>query len=167
MSLAPRIFVLLMGAMAGAALSLAQAQTVCSSNPARFEVNGAEVLDTRTGLTWQRCSSGQSFSGGTCSGKAKFITLAQAFAHAQANAGEQGWRLPNMDELLSLADGVCRDPAVDSIAFPATPSSWYWSSSPHGNSNVNAWIVHAGSGDRVEYGFHKYSFVVRLVRASR
>jgi Protein of unknown function (DUF1566) len=77
-----------------------------------------------------------------------------------------GWRLPNVKELASLADKGCQSPAIDSTAFPSTPSSWYWSSSPYVGYSGNAWNVGFGGG--LVSGYNRYgSSQVRLVRASQ
>ncbi|MCX8521150.1 MAG: DUF1566 domain-containing protein, partial [Rhodoferax sp.] len=83
-----------------------QAQADCPTWPTadRFNQNGAEVTDRRTGLVWARCSLGQSWNGSTCTGTASTHTHEQALAQAQtANVGgASGWRLPNVKELASL-----------------------------------------------------------------
>jgi hypothetical protein len=147
---------------AGAALS---AHAACPSWPTaeRFVVNGAEVTDQRTGLVWARCSVGQSWSGSACTGTATTLTHEAALAHAQ---GQSGWRLPNVKELASLADKGCQSPAIDSVAFPNTPSSWYWTSSPYVGDSGYAWYVYFGYGVVGSGGRYSYRRV-RLVRASQ
>lgn len=150
----------------------AWAQT-CPSWPTadRFTLNGAEVTDKRTGLIWKRCSEGQSWSGSTCTGKATIHTHEAALALAKAantSDSPSGWRLPNVKELASLADKGCQSPAIDSTAFPATPSEWYWTSSPYVGNSSYAWFVffywgHVSSGsNRSGSSVH-----VRLVRTSQ
>ena len=46
----------------------------CPSQPGRFVPNGAEVIDSRTGLIWARCSVGQSWDGSACTGNANRYT---------------------------------------------------------------------------------------------
>lgn len=136
-------------------LGSAQAQsryTVASS--------GTEVTDTKTGLTWQRCSAGQSWSGTTCTGSAATYTHEQALAYAKT---QTGWRLPTVKELSSLADKSRSNPTIDSAAFPATPSDWYWTSSPVVGYSYSAWYVHFNYG-YVDYNSRGSTLRVRLVR---
>ena len=149
-----------------------QVQAGCPSWPTadRFSQNGAEVTDKRTGLEWARCSLGQSWNGSTCTGTASTHTHEQALAQAQAAnvGGASGWRLPNVKELASLADKGCRDPAIDSTAFPNTPSSWYWASSPNVGNSDGAWVVISAMATSTATTHGRFnSGAVRLVRASQ
>lgn len=131
-------------------------------------VDGQEVTDSRTGLIWRRCAEGMTASGGTCNGTAGTFTHEAALQRATAQVASSGvaWRLPNVKELSSIADKSRLNPAIDTTAFPATPSGVFWSSSPYvGNSDI-AWGVHFGDG-YVSYNFRSYYFLVRLVRAGQ
>lgn len=153
------------------ALQSLWAFAACPSRPTteRFTLSGAEVTDTSTGLTWRRCSAGQAWSGSTCTGTASAHSHEAALALAkQANSSTSvtGWRLPHVKELASLADKGCQNPAIDSTAFPATPGTWFWSSSPHVGVASNAMDVSFYDG----YVYISYRrgdvSAVRLVRAS-
>lgn len=141
------------------------ATAACPSWPTaeRFVSSGAEVTDQRTGLVWARCSVGQSWDGSTCNGSASTFIQEGALAHAQA---QSGWRLPNVKELASLADKGCANPAIDSTAFPSTPSGWYWSSSPTVGTSSRAWNVDFGNGN-VNDNDRVNPYAVRLVRANQ
>ena len=134
----------------------------------RFSLNGNEVTDTETELVWQRCSLGQ--MGGDCSGgSANTYTWRQALQAAEAERLKTGasWRVPNFKELLSITDGRCHNPAIDSAFFPNTLSSFYWTASPsaYPERGVDGWsfsIEFSGGGS-----FHfsrSRSMYVRLVR---
>jgi len=68
------------------------------------------------------------------------------------------WRLPTIQELLSIIDYGKNDPAVDKAHFKG-PYSWTWSSTPYAGSSGYAWCVdldgggsgigHRGGHDRV------------------
>lgn len=137
-------------------------QTAFANGPYTYSVDGSEVTDTATSLVWRRCSEGQIWSGGTCTGAAITRTHQAALEHA---ASQVGWRLPNVKELSSLANKANINPAVDAVAFPGTVPSYYWSSTPYLNSNTasNAWEVNFSEG-HVGYSNRADLYRVRLVR---
>lgn len=130
------------------------------------------VTDTKTALMWKQCPEGQ--SGTDCSGgSASTYTWGQALAHvetlnvSEGFAGYSDWRLPNIKELISLTEGRCYDPAINSTLFPNTASTAFWSSSP-------ATFINAYTMGTVEfrYGFNEWgtkydTFQVRLVRGGQ
>jgi hypothetical protein len=89
------------------------------------------VLDTKTGLVWQRkvaaTATSQATGASTC------------FNNPMALAGT-GWRLPTAKELLTLLD-FSRSNGLDSAAFPAEPSGAYWSATKANAAGDLAWIV--------------------------
>ena len=107
---------------------MASAQT-CNSNIVSsftsWSGNGSTLTDNTTGLIWQRCASGQSWTGSSCAGTATTSAWAAAVSGAPA-----GWRLPNVKELESMVERRCASPAVDAGAFPGMPSVSFWSSTP-------------------------------------
>jgi hypothetical protein len=126
-----------------------------------YSSNGSEVTDSKTGLVWQRCSAGQSWSGSTCTGTATTYTHEAALTYAQT---QTGWRLPNVKELASLVDRTVTIPSIDSVAFPATAVNHYWSASPYVGDADFAWIVGFNGGD-IHHSFNRSNVVqVRLVR---
>jgi Protein of unknown function (DUF1566) len=142
--------------------SAAAAHAACPTSPtaSRFTLNGAEVLDQQTGLTWSRCSVGQSWDGSTCTGIASTMGHQDALTHAKS---QSGWRLPNVKELASLMDLSCVNPAIDSVAFPATPAGNFWTATMSTWGN-NAWSVGFYSGGSNVPVYANNYFYVRLVR---
>lgn len=111
---------------------------------ADFSDNGdGTVTHHKTGLIWQRCSLGQSWDGTNCTGDAMTFIWADALAAAAQNtfAGLSDWRLPNKNELASIVEYRCWNPAINSLFFLNTPSALYWSSSAYANSSRYAWGV--------------------------
>jgi hypothetical protein len=136
------------------------AQSVYTYSADASGTASALVTDSKTGLTWQRCSAGQSFAAGTCSGTVNLYTHEEALAYAKA---QTGWRLPSVKELSSLVDSSVIGPAINSAAFPATPSNYAWASSPYASDSSSAWAVYFGDG-AVSASSRSNSYHVRLVR---
>ncbi len=138
---------------------------------ARYEINNelGVVLDIRTGLMWKRCSEGQ--SGTNCEiGFAPTYAWSTALTRAQTLnstgfAGHTDWRVPNIEELRSIAAINCGFPAINETAFPNTPSNLFWTSSAIRYNSSRAWSIEFRRGtdipDNSGFGSH-----VRLVRTA-
>ena len=152
-----RIFSLLVliTTLTGATLALAQERYI-------FSDDRKEVKDTRTGLTWERCSQGQAFEfeKDYCTGTASYHTHEQALVLAKDKVG---WRLPNVKELSSLVDVSQQKPTIDEKYFPGTLPYAYWSSTPFVADSSMAWIVYFSDGYVLSLSRGNY-FHVRLVR---
>ena len=149
-------------ALLGLASSGAQAA------PFTISADGQEVTDQASGLIWRRCAEGMSWDGTTCAGSASTYTHENALVRARTEAASsaKAWRLPNVKELSSIVDRSRISPAINVAAFPATPSTWFWSSSPYAGDSVSAWFVLFGNG-YVYYNYRGNDYAVRLVRASQ
>ena len=148
-------------ALAGLLASIScSAQSVYRYSADASGTANALVTDSKTGLTWQRCSAGQSFAAGTCSGSANTYTHEEALAYAKT---QTGWRLPSVKELSSLVDSSVIGPAISGTAFPATPTFSAWASSPYASDAASAWIVNFTDGS-VSASARSNSHHVRLVR---
>ena len=155
-----RIIVAIAALLGMLAASSCPAQSVYSYSADAGGTANALVTDSKTGLTWQRCSAGQSFATGTCSGTANSYTHEEALAYAKT---QTGWRLPNVKELSSLVDTGFIGPAINSTAFPATPSFFAWTSSPYASDPTSAWVVLFAEGSVSVLG-RVNTAQVRLVR---
>lgn len=149
---------------------------VATTPTADFIDNGdGTVTHHKTGLMWQRCSLGQTWDDGNCSGDALYYSWADALQHAKQNtfAGASDWRLPNKNELLSIVEYRCFAPAINSKIFPNTlvPNTlegMYWSSTPNPNNSSRAWLITFYNGyvnGYLESYVYDSNFIrVRLVR---
>lgn len=126
-----------------------------------FTINADNtVTDNTTGLTWMRCSLGQ--TGSDCSSdSAKSYTWAEALNEVAKN--HNGWRLPNIKELASIVEFKCYDPIINTTIFPNTQSNTYWSSSPYAFLKNYVWGIDFGRGGTEYYNKSTHG-VMRLVR---
>ena len=143
----------------------------------RYELlnNNTEVKDKETGLIWQRCSLGQTWSGTSCTGKTTEYEWKAALQAAKKMGS--GWRMPNVTELSSLLELACYFPAINKDFFPDTIHGMFWSSSPNAYRSNHVWCVSFYNGGVIsneseysnqtgyqEGGFCRY---VRLVRSGK
>jgi hypothetical protein len=147
---------LLLAAMAAVAPAPVQAQSRYA-----YSADGTEVTDVQTGLIWRRCTVGQTWANGTCTGGLTVFRHEEALANAMT---QTGWRLPNIKELASLVDTTSVRPSINAVAFPATPTAAYWSSTPDVQSPSNAWSVDFALGQVSPLGRSTFGVLVRLVR---
>lgn len=124
-----------------------------AANADAYRLNGdATVTDTRTGLTWKRCSEGQAWSGGRCVGSVIRRSWADSLVIAEqaSFAGRSDWRVPNVKEIASLVETCRSQPAIDLVAFPDTPivsaEQFVWSSSQRFTGMTDAWGVNFFTG---------------------
>ena len=109
--------------------------TVAATTPTeRFtEMSNPAILkDANTGLQWQRCALGATWTKSAgCSvtdGAQGEYTWGEALVAAQ-----NGWRLPNKKELTSIIEYQCRLPALNSQLFPLDSEAMgavFWTSTP-------------------------------------
>ena len=143
------------------------------TNAAPFTVSadGHEVTDIKTGLIWRRCAEGMTAGGGSCAGTPSAFTHEAALTRASTQATTAGvaWRLPNVKELSSIADRSREVPAIDVAAFPDTPATIFWSSSPYVGNAYFVWSVdfRTGNGDHGAGHSNGFEGHVRLVRVSQ
>ena len=128
------------------------------------------MTDVQTGLQWMRCSLGQTWQGGTCSGEAlkyewqAVLDAASALNRQGGYAGYRDWRVPTIEELRTLiycssgqpktwndtgesCEGDYEYPTIYQPAFPNTVRwFWYWSSSAYASYPAYAWGVGFANG---------------------
>ncbi|CAK0763599.1 conserved exported hypothetical protein [Gammaproteobacteria bacterium] len=126
------------------------------------------VTHSPTNLMWAKCSVGQIYNGGQCTGSASYLSWGSALDAARNSslAGHSDWRLPTYKELASLVDYSQSGPAINSTYFPNTPSEWYWTSTSYTSDPAYAWNVYFDNG-YVHYNDKGYNFDVRLVRGGQ
>ncbi len=115
------------------------------------------VKDNTTGLIWQDNNDA----------KTKQATWKEAINYCEALElnSKADWRLPNINELLSIVDDTRYSPAFDS-EFKNVGPKGYWSSTTYSSNTKIAWIIGSfnGSSGRND---KSSSYYVRCVRAGQ
>jgi len=140
---------------------VATEKTASSLIANRYEksADDQEVIDHYTGLIWRAVrEQGEDEDGG----ETNEFTFDEAQLHAKQIAQQTGlaWRVPRIDELMSLLDYNLDFP--DSSCPNMLPGP-FWSSSPYVSNPNFAWYVVFSSGS-VDFYFRGITFAVRLVR---
>jgi len=127
---------------------------------ASFHDNGnGTVSDTSTGLVWQQDTARDEW------GDYDSMTWEEALDYCEVLSlgGHTDWRLPNIKELDSLVDLSRYGPAINTVYFPNTLSSYYWSSTTNAYGSDYAWFMGFDGGYDGWYGKSNY-YYVRAVR---
>ena len=131
-----------------------------------FFVNGdGTVSDPDTGLMWQPCNAGQTWSGAQCNGSVLVGPWDTAVNYIEnlndtRYLGYDDWRLPTINELQSILDYSRYNPAT---TFPDTEFAYWSSTGLAGYAGYNAWGVWLDDGSVT--AFEKIGgFPVRAVR---
>ena len=132
---------------------------VCAPSPGaaeapagRYQATTNEVIDSKTGLTWQRAQAPSTYT----------WEQAKTYCATLSLEGKK-WRLPSVKELLSIVDLGGSSPTIDHSKFFDTSSGDYWTSSPVVGNPDFAWIVYFDGGDTLS-NFVNNSNRVRCVR---
>lgn len=105
-----------------------------------FTVVAETVEDAATKLTWQRAVPDKTFH------------YAEAVSYCAAlSLRGTGWRLPTIKELHTLVDEARMHPAIDTHAFPETPSAYFWSATRVASFGMYAWTVSFEDGTDLWY----------------
>jgi len=159
------------------AIQFCRANITLSAPDERFIVNSdGTVTDLEIGVMWQRCVVGT--NGANCElGSETQFTWANALKHA-ADLNSSGgfasytdWRVPNINEISSLAEVACQDPSLNTNVFPIQ-LEWTlnWSSTPsdsfYGGVKDRVWLSNFAGGNFSINGFggRSDSYSLRLVR---
>ena len=117
----------------------------------RYVLTSNTVLDQETGLVWQRVADNTTRS----------LAEAESYCPGVTLPGN-GWRLPSIKELQTIADETLGTPSIDPV-FNSPDHFQFWSSSRYPDFPEEAWYVWFGYGQSAHEGdtvFHS----VRCVR---
>jgi len=115
-------------------------------------INGnGTVTNTSTNLIWQQKTGG-------------YMNWKDSLEYCEnlSLAGYNDWRLPNINELQSMADYYKYNPAISEYYFSDTQSEPYWSSTTDVGSTGNAWSLFFRDGS-VSYNNKTDNYYVRCV----
>ena len=109
-----------------------------------------DIWDTETGLVWRREPEPGEYA------------FEEALARASQVAEETGqaWRVPTVEELASLVDRSCHNPAS---TFPNMRPTCFWTSSRYVGITNNTWEVNFHDGS-VSHDSRGNTSALRLVR---
>lgn len=142
-----------------------------------FTDNGdGTVTDNRTGLMWEKLSDdGSIHDKDTTYNWTNAVATKVAALNSGSFAGYSDWRLPNVNELQSLANYGAVNPSVHAAFNTAcaatctvttcscTQSSFYWSSTTYQFDPSGAWGVFFDDG-LVSADYKSGNYYVRAVR---
>ncbi len=156
------------GASAAASTTGAGGAGLCTTQaPSDFRLTNwvenadSTLFDSGTGLTWERCVRGQTWSAavGACTGLP--VELSWSNAVLQANVamyrGRADWRVPNVKELESIVDRRCSSPALNPDLFRGNQETMTWSSTP-------GWALNMADGSVLSGQAASTTMAVRWVR---
>ena len=98
--------------------------------------NQHAVLDREPGLVWERTPSASTFNWFIASSHCIDLNL----------GGRTGWRLPTVQELLSVVDRSQSNPSLPSGHPFIVQPAFYYSVSTNANGTTNAWGVSLNNG---------------------
>lgn len=103
-----------------------------------FVVLGGGVVEHKpTKLQWTQCALGQNPGANGCEGQAQVFywnEAKDAVEQVNDNGGMGGyndWRLPTLDEMLTIVEKCRETPAINTEVFPDTPWTGFWTATLH------------------------------------
>ena len=121
----------------------------------RDDINGT-VTDNATNLEWQDDAIGST------------MTWANAVTYCDGLTldGKDDWRLPSIEELVSITDKSKVNPSINETYFKSVTSNYYWSSTTLASDSSLAWGVYFNYGYDGWYN-KTSSYYVRCVRSGQ
>lgn len=122
------------------------------------------VTDSTTGLQWQDDADADTI-------QEHWIGAIDYCENTLELGGYDDWRLPNKNELISIADHTAHDPAINTSVFQNTDTtvigSTYWTSSSKRSYTENAWKVQFIYGRWINDPKNYHLSYIRCVRGEK
>jgi len=137
----------------------------------RFQIiNQNIVRDSVTHLIWKRCPLGETFIADSCKNNINSSLLNwQGVQNAMADINEDkshlNWRVPSIDELATLIETTCKEPATNTLIFPLRKNVTFWSNSSYSLDKNYYWIVNFSTGEQLTIQQESTSHLLRLVNS--
>lgn len=112
------------------------------------------VIDNNTGLQWQRNYPQEVY----------LQSAAEVYCGKLSYGGHSDWRLPDQNELWTVADlGRSVSPVIDTDVFPSTQSDYFWTSSKDSSDSSLGVFVHFlyGTSGKIKNSSSGYARCVR------
>ena len=140
------------------------------NEPSFLDNEDGTITDNNTGLMWKKCISG--IQGASCTeGVMEELNLENAKQacsdlNTSPDAPYTNWRIPNIEELISILDLSRSNPSINSTFFPNNPFDWFWSTTKKTSDLSCVWGVEYGfSGLYDDYSTESGSWIItRCVR---
>ncbi len=134
----------------------------------QFFENEHTIRDVRNGISWLRCSVGQTWNlhEETCLGEIVKLNH-QEIAVAIEQASEQlggDWRLPTLQELQGLVCEACDPPKIKKKYFPNISPEAYWTGKKNFLNRKMYWTVNFMTGHSYSRFFSNQRLPVLLVK---
>ena len=124
------------------------------------------VRDNVTGMIWEVKTADNKDSNYTWGNRTSLVTAANAENSGSGLCGITNWRVPGVNELLSIINYNNYTPSIDSDYFPNTANISFWSEQEVVSNTANAWLVDFNDGASIANNAKSNSFRVRLVSAA-
>ena len=122
------------------------------------------VTDTTSGLVWQRCLMGQSWTIGTCSGTVGVYSWDETSQIFSSLAGKTDWRVPTEAELWGLVNFTQSRSTISASLFPGGVTAKVWSTSPTNEQSSVSRVRGVALNASSDWYLKTQTLSVRLVR---
>lgn len=126
------------------------------------------VRDVKSGITWLRCSVGQTWNSHeqTCLGEIVKLNQQEVMIAIEQASEQLGgsWRLPNLEELQGLVCETCEPPKIKEKYFPNVSPEAYWTHKKNFLNKKMYWTVNFMTGHSYSRFFGYQRLPVLLVQ---